>query len=94
MDAQIRTQADFKIFDGLVQPTIVIDTKGSITYVNDAATKLFEIPASEMMDKNIKNFMPQSYAQNHDAYINNYITTGKKKIIGEGRDVPIKAKSG
>lgn len=94
MDAQIKSTADFQIFDGLLQATIVIDTKGTITYLNDAASKLFELAPADMLEKNVKNFMPQQFAQQHDTYINNYITTGKRKIIGEGRDVPVKAKSG
>jgi PAS domain S-box-containing protein len=94
IDTQIKSEADFQIFDKLVQATIIIDTKGNVFYLNEAVTKLFEITEAEMKGKNIKLFMPANHAAQHDSYLNNYITTGKKKIIGDGRDVAIKSKSG
>lgn len=39
-------------------------------------------------------FQPQEYAVKHDRYLKNYIQTGKKKIIGTGRALPLLTRAG
>lgn len=48
----------------------------------------------EIIGKNVKLLMPERYAIEHDQYLENYLTTGRKKVIGMGRDLPIKMKDG
>lgn len=109
IDAQIKTSANFTLFDNLTQCTLVIDVKGTIQYTNEAVSTLFGYTNKEMVGKNVKMLMPKMYSQDHDTYIENYVTTGKKKIIGLGvfhmpaplvpadflgRDLPILTKDG
>lgn len=77
-----------------VDAIITIDDQGSIRTFNQAAENLFQFKASEVVGKNVSMLMPQPYRREHDSYIENYHHTGKKKIIGIGREVTGKRKDG
>src|SRR5438067_12099894 len=40
-----------------------------------------------MLGKNVKLLMPTPYRENHDSYLDRYLRTGEKRIIGIGRVV-------
>lgn len=69
------------VLDGIM----IINNKGYIEYINPAACKLFQYSDYEVVGKKINNLMPYKYASEHDEYINNYITTGIRKVIGKTR---------
>jgi len=77
-----------------VDAIITIDDKGSIRTFNRAAEELFQFSASEVIGKNVNVLMPQPYRREHDDYMENYHQTGKRKIIGIGREVTGKRKDG
>lgn len=87
-------QLSASIIQNTVDGIITIDQKGSIQNYNPACEKIFGFKEYEVIDKNIKMLMPEPYHSQHDSYLNNYMTTGKKKIIGIGRDVEGKRKDG
>jgi PAS domain S-box-containing protein len=60
---------------------------GIVESINPAALELFGFEASEVIGNNISMLMPEPYRSQHDGYIDNYKTTGKRKIIGIGREV-------
>ncbi|HMR18294.1 MAG TPA: PAS domain-containing sensor histidine kinase [Sphingobacterium sp.] len=66
---------------------ITIDSMGIVESINPAALRLFGYEASEVIGNNISMLMPEPDKSRHDGYIDNYKTTGKKKIIGIGREV-------
>jgi PAS domain S-box-containing protein len=66
---------------------ITIDSMGIVESINPAALELFGFEASEVIGNNISMLMPEPYRSQHDGYIDNYKTTGKRKIIGIGREV-------
>lgn len=76
--------------DGIIS----IDERGIIELVNPAAAKLFGYDISDLLGNNIRMLMPPPDATHHDTYIQNYIQTGEKKIIGIGREVVGKRKDG
>lgn len=75
------------IVENMVDGLVTIDNKGIIQSFNSAAVDLFGHQANKVIGQNIKMLMPDPYQSEHDGYLNNYINTGEKKIIGIGREV-------
>lgn len=82
------------IIENAIDGIITIDDKGIIEHVNPAALKLFGFESKELVGKNISVLMPQPDKERHDGYIKNYEETGKKRIIGIGREVIGQRKDG
>ena len=64
---------------------VVIDESGLILSFSAAAEKMFAYSETEVVGKNVKMLMPNPDRDRHDQYLTNYLTTGKRKIIGIGR---------
>ncbi len=81
------TQRLDAIIEAALDGIIAINERGIIEMLNPAAAKMFGYSSSELLGRNISMLMPQSYAQHHDQYLQNYLRTGQKHIIGIGREV-------
>ncbi len=66
---------------------IVIDEHGLIQSFSSAAERLFGHTAADMLGKNVKMLMPSPYHEGHDGYLDRYLRTGERRIIGIGRVV-------
>src|SRR5262249_5672037 len=55
--------------------------------VNPAAEEMFGYVAAELMGRNISMLMPEPYSSQHDTYLAKYLATGRRQIIGIGREV-------
>jgi len=75
------------ILDSVPDAMIVIDERGIMQSFSSAAERLFGFSAAEMLGKNVKLLMPTPYRENHDSYLDRYLRTGEKRIIGIGRVV-------
>jgi hypothetical protein len=75
------------ILDTAVDAIITIDERGIVQSVNAAAVRLFGFAEREIVGQNVKLLMPSPDCDQHDTYIQNYLRTGEKKIIGIGREV-------
>lgn len=86
---------DFKdILDGMVDGIITINQRGIILTFNKTAEDMFGYASEEAIGKNVSMLMPEPESSAHDSYINNYVTTDEKNIIGIGRDVTALRKNG
>lgn len=66
---------------------IVIDESGSILSFSAAAERQFGFAPNEIIGSNVNRLMPAPDRQRHDSYLQNYLTTGVRQIIGIGRVV-------
>ncbi|SFB84019.1 PAS domain S-box-containing protein [Parapedobacter composti] len=82
------------IIDNAIDGIITIDRNGIVESINPAALQLFGYTADEVIGENISILMPEPDRSNHDSYIENYLRTGRKKIIGIGREVRGRRKDG
>ncbi|MGA2192613.1 MAG: PAS domain S-box protein [Nitrospirota bacterium] len=82
------------ILSTAVDGIITIDEAGTVLSFNSAAEKIFGYKKDEIIGKTVNILMPEPYRSEHDGYLRNYITTGKRKIIGIGREVVGKKKDG
>ena len=82
------------IINHAVDTIITINDKGIIQSFNPAAEKMFGYASTEVIGENIKLLMPDPTAGQHDGYLATYFKTGKKNIIGIGREVVARKKNG
>ena len=90
-DAEERMRS---VVDHVVDGIITIDERGNIESFNPAAEKIFGYRRDDVMGRNVKMLMPQPYHAEHDGYIHNYVTTGRARIIGIGREVTGRRRDG
>jgi two-component system, LuxR family, sensor kinase FixL len=82
------------ILDTVPDAMIVIDERGIIQSFSSAAERLFAYEPGEVIGKNVKMLMPSPYRENHDGYLDRYLETGERRIIGIGRVVVGERKDG
>lgn len=82
------------IIENAIDGIITIDEFGIIEHVNPSALAIFGYNKGELVGRNVSMLMPSPNRELHDQYIENYKTTGRKNIIGIGRDVVGQRKDG
>ncbi|MFT2091204.1 PAS domain-containing sensor histidine kinase [Paraglaciecola sp. 2405UD69-4] len=93
--ALVENQAKLQaIVDNTVDGLITIDHLGKIEHYNKACEVIFGYQFEEVVGQNVKMLMPNPYHEEHDQYLENYQQTGKKQIIGIGREVQGRRKNG
>ena len=86
-DAEARSAHLQSILDNIPDAMVVINERGLIQSFSSAAERLFGFSAAEVLGKNVKILMPSPYREDHDGYIERYLRTSERRIIGIGRVV-------
>lgn len=82
------------VLDTVPDAMIVINPQGIIQSFSATAERQFGYPAVEVIGRNISILMPSPYREQHDSYLERYLTTGERRIIGIGRLVVGQRKDG
>ena len=77
-----------------VDAVMVIDHQGRIDIFNAAAEQLFGYRRGEILGRNVSVLMPEPDHSSHDRYMQDYMRTHERHIIGTGREVIAKRKDG
>ncbi|ATA95422.1 oxygen sensor histidine kinase FixL [Sinorhizobium meliloti] len=88
-DAHLRS-----ILDTVPDATVVSATDGTIVSFNAAAVRQFGYAEEEVIGQNLRILMPEPYRHEHDGYLQRYMATGEKRIIGIDRVVSGQRKDG
>jgi two-component system sensor kinase FixL len=83
-DSEARYRA---VLDTAVWAIISINERGHVLSFNRAAERMFGYAAAEVVGRNVKLLMPPPYHDEHDDYLQRYLRTGERRIIGIGREV-------
>jgi two-component system sensor kinase FixL len=75
------------ILDTVPDAMVVIDEQGIMQSFSVAAERLFGWTAEEAIGRNVAILMPNPYRDAHDSYLDRYLGTGERRIIGIGRVV-------
>lgn len=95
--AQAPTVSDARlssVLDTAVDGIVVIDDTARILVFSAACERLFGYTSSEVIGRNVNIIMPDDYGRDHDSFLKQYLETGEARIIGIGREVRARNKSG
>ena len=82
------------ILDTVPDAMIVIDERGLILSFSAAAERMFGYSEAELLGENVSTLMPSPDRERHDHYLENYLATGEKRIIGIGRITTTRRRNG
>ncbi|HEX2727150.1 MAG TPA: PAS domain S-box protein, partial [Beijerinckiaceae bacterium] len=82
------------ILDTVPEALITIRKDGAIESFSRSAETLFGYTADEVIGQNVNMLMPSPYREEHDGYLERYLRTAEKRIIGIGRVVSAQRKDG
>ena len=82
------------LMEAAVDAVVVIDNRGRMLAVNDAAGRIFGYRTDELLGENVSRLMPEPEGGAHDGHLARYLETGVGRIIGVGREVRARRKDG
>lgn len=82
------------VIDTSADAVVTIDQSGIIQSFSRVGERLFGYQESEVLGRNVSLLMPSPHQEQHDSYMERYLRTGEKRIIGKGRQVEALRKDG
>lgn len=82
------------IVDSAAAGILRINAEGVIQEVNPFALQLLGYSADELIGEKVNKIMPSRWAQEHDGYLQHYLSGGEPRIIGQGREVQALTREG
>jgi len=97
-DPLASTLSDLAEFDALldaaVDAIVAIDGRGFIIRFNKAAEAMFGYTASDVAGQPLNLLMAPGEARAHQDFVDRYLRTGARRIIGRGREVMARRRDG
>lgn len=75
------------IIENTVDGIIVINQSGIIQMFSPAAERIFGYAPGEVLGQNVAMLMPAHLSREHDGYLERYLQTGERRIVGSNREV-------
>ena len=82
------------ILETVPDAMIVIDERGYILSFSAAAERMFGFSEDEVLGENVSILMPSPDRERHDGYLDRYLRTGERRIIGIGRVLTARHRDG
>lgn len=83
-----------RIFENVPDGIILCDSRATILAFNPGAERAFGYRADEVIGRNIKILMPDSYARDHDTHVKRYRKGNGASAIGQRRELLGRRKDG
>ena len=91
MTSERRSRA---IVETAVNAIITMSESRLIETVNSATERMFGYERAELVGRNIRMLMPEPYRRHHDGYVQEYLRSGQRRVIGAGREAVGQRKDG
>ena len=82
------------ILDNIEEAIVAINEAGNIESWSKGAERLFGYTEAEALNRNFKMLMPEMQAEAHGNFLNAYLQTGVRQIMGQRRDIEALHKDG
>lgn len=86
-EKQQNDEAFLQTIESFNDGCVVSDSKCIILAFNKAAEQLFGHNKEDVIGKSVTMLMPDVYSKAHEGYVNKYLKSGNKKLIGEPRQM-------
>ena len=73
---------------------VVIDEKGHMLSFSASAERMFGYSEDEVLGENVSMLMPSPDRERHDGYLERYMRTGERRIVGIGRVLTARHRDG
>lgn len=82
------------LIDMIPDAMVIIDQSGTIKAFSKGAEDMFGYSEEQVLGENVSALMPSPDREAHDGYINHYLDTGEKRMIGTRRITTARRRNG